>query len=67
VALTWDEGVLDGAALEEDFLGAWDQLVNRFREARLDALSRKAGQSGWTAEDMQLYRELQQRPPRVAK
>jgi DNA primase len=67
VALTWDEGVLDEAALEEDFSGAWDQLVNRFREARLDALSRKAGQSGWTADDMQLYRQLQQRPPRVAK
>jgi DNA primase len=67
VAISWDETGLDQRALEDDFRGAWEQLVNRFREARLDALSRKAGVSGWTSEDKETYLSLQQRPAGVSK
>ena len=62
-ALDWEERRLDAEALAVDFTGAWGQLLDRLRRARIAALLEKGDRSGWTAEDKDLLRSLQQRPP----
>jgi DNA primase len=58
-SLLWEERKLDDAALEADFVGAWRQLLDRFRNARISALLEKSKRNGWTAEDKALYLRLQ--------
>jgi len=62
-ALALEEHWTDAAALEVDFRGAWRQLMERIRKARIDALLDKSKRIGWTAEDQELYRRLQQPLP----
>jgi DNA primase len=59
--LGWEERRLDDEALVMDFTGAWGQLMDRVRRARIAALLAKGDRSGWTAEDKDLLRSLQQR------
>ena len=66
-ALHSDRAGMDAEAMAADFRGGWEQLLDRFRQARQDVLSRKVSAAGWTAEDKQLYRELQRRPESATK
>jgi DNA primase len=59
--LGWEERKLDDEALAADFDGAWVQLLDGLRRARLAALLEKGDRLGWTAEDKDLLRRLQQR------
>lgn len=58
-SLRWEERRLDDAALEDDFIGAWRQLLDRFRNARISALLEKSKRIGWSEEDKALYLRLQ--------
>lgn len=60
-SLAWEERKLDPEALAADVAGAWDQLMERLRRARISALLEKASRTGWSAEDKELLRSLQQR------
>jgi hypothetical protein len=59
-SLRW-EG-LDAEALEAEFADAWRRLSERFRHARIAALLEKSRQQGWTPEDKEQFRRLQQSP-----
>ncbi|MGH8678131.1 MAG: DNA primase [Burkholderiales bacterium] len=61
-SLAWQERMLDDQALEADFSGAWRLVIERLRKAQIGALLEKTRQGGWTAEEKELYRRLQQRP-----
>jgi DNA primase len=58
-SIGWQERRLDEAALAADFTGAWDQLLERLRKARVSALLEKSKHGGWSDEDKELYRRLQ--------
>lgn len=58
-SISWDERRLDEEALAADFVGAWRQLLERLRNARISALLEKSKRGGWNDEDKELYRRLQ--------
>ncbi len=58
--LEWREPIPDDEALEADFTGAWRRVIERLRKARINALLEKSKRAGWTAEEKELYRRLQQ-------
>jgi len=55
---------LDEAALAADFTGAWGQLLERLRNAKISALLEKSKHSGWSDQDKELFRQLQRRGSR---
>ena len=57
-SLKW-EG-LDQEALEAEFVGAWEKLVDRFRHVRITLLLEKSKRQSWTSEEKEQYRRLQQ-------
>jgi DNA primase len=57
----WQERRLDADALAADFVGAWLQLLERLRKARISALLEKSKRAGWSEEDKDLFRRLQHR------
>jgi DNA primase len=59
-ALRWQERGLQPPEIEAEFVGAWRQLVERIRRARIAALLEKSQRQGWSAEDRAQYRLLQQ-------
>jgi hypothetical protein len=61
-SIGWDERRLDEEALAADFLGAWRQVLERLRNARISALLEKSRRGGWSEEDKELYRRLQRGP-----
>jgi DNA primase len=61
--LEWDGRRLDKDAVSADFDGAWRQLLERLRNARLSALLEKSKHGGWSAADKDLYRQLQRGAP----
>lgn len=58
--LRWQEKGLDAQELEAEFLGAWQQLVDRIRRARIGELLEKSRKQGLSPEDQAQYRLLQQ-------
>ena len=58
--LRWQEQGLAGEAIEAEFEGAWSQLLNRIRRARLTALLEKSKAQGWNADDQKQFSLLQQ-------
>jgi DNA primase len=58
-SLKWEK--LDGEALQAEFAGAWERLDERFRHARITLLLEKSKRQGWTSEDKEQFRRLQQR------
>jgi hypothetical protein len=61
--IEWDGRRLDKDAVGADFDGAWRQLLERLRNARLSALLEKSKHGGWSAADKDLYRQLQRGAP----
>ncbi len=59
-SIGWAERRLDGDALAADFAGAWRQLLERLRHARISALLEKSKRGAWSDEDKELFRRLQQ-------
>lgn len=59
-ALRWQDRSLQPTELEAEFVGAWQQAVDRIRRARITALLKKSGTQGLSVEDQAQYRLLQQ-------
>jgi DNA primase len=60
-SVAWEERRLDTDALAADFIGAWRQILERQRNARISALLDKSRHGAWSDEDKELFRRLQQR------
>ncbi|MFN7085572.1 MAG: DNA primase [Burkholderiales bacterium] len=58
--LRWQDRGLDAQQIEAEFLGAWRQLLDRIRRARIGELLEKSRRQGWSPEDQAQYRLLQQ-------
>ncbi|HTE14753.1 MAG TPA: toprim domain-containing protein, partial [Burkholderiales bacterium] len=58
--LRWQEDGLSGEALEAEFMGAWRQLLDRIRRARISAFLEKSRQGSWSAEEQSQFLLLQQ-------
>ncbi len=58
--LRWQERGLSGDEFEAEFTGAWRQLLERIRRARIGALLEKSKQQGWSAEEQSQFLLLQQ-------
>jgi DNA primase len=58
--LRWQERGLTGAQFEDEFAGAWRQLLERIRRARIGSLLEKSRQVGWSAADQSQFLLLQQ-------
>jgi DNA primase len=58
--LRWQERGLSGDEFEAEFTGAWRQLLDRIRRARINALLEKSRQGSWTAEEQTQFLLLQQ-------
>ena len=58
--LRWQESGLSGDEVEAEFQGAWRQLLDRIRRARLSVLLEKSQRQGWSAEDQSNFLLLQQ-------
>ena len=58
--LHWQDRGLDAGQLEAEFTGAWQQLLDRIRRARISELLEKSRHQGWSPEDQAQYRLLQQ-------
>lgn len=58
--LRWQDKGLGAQELEAEFGGAWQQLVDRIRRARIGELLEKARSQGLSPEDQAQYRLLQQ-------
>jgi len=56
-SLKWDK--LDSDALQAEFVGAWDKLVDRFRHVRITLLLEKSKRQSWTSEEKEQFRRLQ--------
>ncbi|MBI2314194.1 MAG: DNA primase [Betaproteobacteria bacterium] len=63
----WDERRLSEEELAVEFCGAGDQLRNLLRRAQIGALHDKLRDEGWSPEDKDRYRRLQQRPAAAEK
>ncbi len=59
-ALGWQDRSLQPEELEAEFLGAWQQTVDKIRRARITALLEKSRRQGLSSEDQAQYRLLQQ-------
>ncbi|MBC8008105.1 MAG: DNA primase [Prolixibacteraceae bacterium] len=57
-SLKWEK--LDQDALQAEFVGAWEKLVERFRHVRITLLLEKSKRQSWTSEEKEQYRRLQQ-------
>ena len=57
----WQESGLAGPEIEADFLGAWRQVLEGIRLARMRALLEKSKRQGWNAEEQSQFLLLQQR------
>ena len=57
-SLRWEK--LDQDALQAEFVGAWEKLVERFRHVRITLLLEKSKRQSWTSEEKEQYRRLQQ-------
>ncbi len=64
--LRWQERGLSGGEFEAEFTGAWRQLLDRIRRARINALLEKSRQGGWSAEEQAQFLLLQQQVTNVA-
>jgi DNA primase len=51
---------LDKEALQAEFVGAWEKLVERFRHVRMTVLLEKSKRQSWTSEEKEQFRRLQQ-------
>ena len=58
--LRWQERGLADEEFEAEFTGAWRQLLDRIRRARLNMLLQKSKQQGWTIEEQSEFLLLQQ-------
>ncbi len=58
--LRWQESGLSGDEVKAEFQGAWRQLLDRIRRARLNVLLEKSQRQGWSAEDQSNFLLLQQ-------
>jgi hypothetical protein len=58
--LQWQERGLSSEELEAEFSGAWRQLVERIRRARINVLLEKSKQHGWSPEEQSQFVLLQQ-------
>ncbi len=63
--LRWQERGLSGDEFEAEFTGAWRQLLDRIRRARINALLEKSRQGSWTAEERAQFLLLQQQVTNV--
>ncbi len=59
-ALRWQDRALQPAELEAEFIGAWQQAMDRIRRARIAALLEKSRRQELDAADQAQYRLLQQ-------
>jgi DNA primase len=57
-SLKWEK--LDQEALQAEFVGAWEKLVERFRHVRITLLLEKSKRQSWTSEEKDQFRRLQQ-------
>jgi DNA primase len=57
-SLKWEK--LDHEALQAEFVGAWEKLVERFRHVRITLLLEKSKRQSWTSEEKEQFRRLQQ-------
>ena len=58
--LRWQESGLTGAEVEAEFQGAWRQLLDRIRRARMNMLLEKSQHQGWDAQEQSQFLLLQQ-------
>ncbi len=58
--LRWQDKALGTPELEAEFAGAWKQLLDRIRRARIGELLEKSRRQGLSPEDQAQYRLLQQ-------
>jgi DNA primase len=58
--LRWQERGLSADELQAEFTGAWRQLLDRVRRARMQALLEKSRQSPWSADEQSQMLLLQQ-------
>ena len=56
-SLKWDS--LDQEALQAEFVGAWEKLIERFRHVRITLLLEKSKRQSWTSEEKEQFRRLQ--------
>jgi DNA primase len=56
-SLKWEK--LDHEALQAEFVGAWEKLVDRFRHERITLLLEKSKRTSWTSEEKEQFRRLQ--------
>ncbi len=56
--LKWEK--LDQEALQAEFVGAWEKLIDRFRHVRITLLLEKSKRQSWTPEEKEQFRRLQQ-------
>jgi DNA primase DnaG DnaB-binding len=57
-SLKWEK--MDQEALQAEFVGAWQGLIERFRHVRITLLLEKSKRQSWTSEEKEQYRRLQQ-------
>jgi hypothetical protein len=57
-SLKWEK--MDQEALQAEFVGAWEKLVERFRHVRITLLLEKSKRQSWTSEEKEQFRSLQQ-------
>jgi DNA primase len=58
--LRWQERGISGDEFEAEFTGAWRQLLDRIRRARINVLLEKSRQGAWSAEEQSQFLLLQQ-------
>jgi len=56
-SLKWEQ--MDQDALQAEFVGAWEKLIERFRHVRITLLLEKSKRQSWTSEEKEQFRRLQ--------